>query len=96
VAGFSANPRPLAPPPSGSFRFFAPQFARALEALLALVFAQNPSFVDTSLEAPQELIEWLAFANFNVHLRFFMPLAISWSFYLFIFFISLSLYLFIR
>ena len=64
---FGANSRPLGTSTRRCFRLLAAQLTGALEALFALVLAQNAGFVDTGLEPPQQLIEWLAFASFNVH-----------------------------
>ena len=52
---------------SGGLGLFAAQLASALEALLALVLAEDASLVDAGFEPTQELIEWLAFASFHMH-----------------------------
>jgi len=68
AARFRASARPLRTTSSRGFGFFTAQLTSALEALFALVLAQDAGFINTGLEAPQQLIEWLAFASFNVHL----------------------------
>src|SRR5207302_4990311 len=67
AACFGARSRSLGTASRGGLGLFAAQLAGALEALLALVFAQDASFIDTCLEPSQQLIERLAFASFNVH-----------------------------
>ena len=74
AARFGACARPLRPPSSGGLGLLTTQLTRALEALLALVFAQDASLVDAGLESPQKLIERLALASFNVHKPRFYPL----------------------
>jgi len=64
---FGAGSRALGASPSGSFRFLPAQLTCALEALLALVLAQDARFIDTRFESPKKLIERLALASFNVH-----------------------------
>jgi hypothetical protein len=67
AAGFCPRARPLGSAARGRLGFFTPQLAGALEALLALVLAQDAGLLDTGLEAAQQLIEGLAFTSFNVH-----------------------------
>lgn len=68
AASLSASARSLRASSGGCLGLFAAQLASALEALLALEFAQNAGLVDAGLEAPQKLIEGFALASFNVHM----------------------------
>jgi hypothetical protein len=64
---FRANARSFRATSCRGLGLFSSQFTCTLEALFALVFAQDTGLIDTGLEAPQELVEGLAFASFYVH-----------------------------
>src|SRR5919108_6304668 len=67
-----AGARPLGAATGRGLGLLAPELAGALEALFALVLAQDAGFLDARLESAQQLIERLTLASFNVHAETFL------------------------